>query len=514
MTRVFDRRSFLRGAVGLSAATLIDPERVLADPYAPWQRWKPVGSPVRARGRVSSEGRGLRGVRVTDGRAVVRTDSEGRYELVTDTSRDFVSISTPRGFEIDRNPTGTARFYRPIPSTGGDVDAGFELTELPESDENHTMLWLPDVQTQNAWEMERFHAESVPDVIETVRAAGDRHVFGVAGGDIMFDDLSLYPEYERGVQRMGIPFFQVVGNHDLDFDGAFDEATTRTFSRHFGPRYYSFDRGAVRYVVLDDVFWHGTGYIGYLQQDQLEWLANDLADVEPGAPVVVCLHIPVLGTRHTREGLDRPTPSGSVNNREALYRLLEPFQAHVLSGHTHENDHNRQGGVHEHVSGTVCGAWWSGHICGDGTPNGYSVYEISGEEVRWRYKATGRPAHDQIRAYQPGVDPGRPAEVVANVWDADDRWEVVWYEDGERKGLMRRGVGHDPLSVRQHAGESLPAHRPWVDPYPRYLYSAEVSPGTREVRVAAEDRFGRRHLAVAAPLPVISDPAENGGARR
>lgn len=513
MTRAFDRRSFLRGALGLSAATLLDPERVLADPYAPWQRWRPRGPAVRVRGRVTSNGFGIGGVRISDGLEVVRTDADGRYELITDGNRDFVSMSTPAGYRIDQNPTGTARFYRAIPSAGGEIDAPFELTRLAGSDEQHTMLWLPDVQTQDAWEMERFHDESVPDVIETVRALGGRHTFGIAGGDIMFDDLSLYPEYERAVQRMGIPFFQVVGNHDLDFDGAYDEATTETFSRHFGPRYYSFDRGAVHYVVMDDVFWHGTGYIGYLQQDQLLWLANDLADVEPGAPVVVCLHIPLLGTRHTREGQERPGTGGSINNREALYRLLEPYRAHVLSGHTHENDHNRQGGVHEHVSGTVCGAWWSGHICADGTPNGYSVYEVSGEDIRWRYKGTGLAAHDQLRAYEPGADPRRPGEVVANVWDASDDWDVVWYEDGERRGRMQRVIGHDPLSVREHAGESLPTHRPWVDPYPRYLYTAPVSEGAGEIRVTAEDPFGRRYVAVAGPLPRIAAPLESGRAR-
>jgi hypothetical protein len=368
------------------------------------------------------------------------------------------------------------------------------------------MLLLPDVQTENAWEMARFHELSVPDVSATVASLGDRHAFGIACGDIMFDDLSLYPEYERGVQRMGIPFFQVVGNHDLDFDGPFDEASTTTFSRHFGPRYYSFDRGAVHYLVLDDVLYHGEGYIGYLERDQLAWLEEDLAHVEAGRTVIVALHIPVQGSGYVRNGEERPGVSVSVNNRDALYRLLEPYCAHVLSGHTHENDHNRAGGVHEHVSGTVCGAWWSGPICGDGTPHGYSVYEVDGEEVRWRYKGSGHAAEHQMRAYLPGADSSAPQELVANVWDADDAWRVDWYEDGVRRGRMARRVGHDPASLRIHAGDALPPRRTWVEPYRRWLYYAPASPDAREIRVEATDPFGRTYSAPAGPVPDDLEP--------
>jgi hypothetical protein len=480
----------------------VDPERILADPYAPLPStlWRP--EPVRIRGVVRAGGKALARVGVTDGRSVARTGTDGRFELVTSTDRPFVSCCLPSGHAIPLNAPGTARFYQAIrPNGRGEMDALFELERLETSDEDHTMLLLPDVQTEDAWEMARFHELSVPDAQATVNAMADRHTFGIACGDIMYDDLSLYPEYERGVQRIGAPFFQVIGNHDLDFEGRVDEESTRTFSRHFGPRYYSFDRGAVHYVVMDDVFYHGTGYIGYIQQDQLRWLEEDLAGVEAGRTVVVALHIPVFGTRHIRSGERNPGPGVSVNNREGLYRILEPFDVHILSGHTHENDHNYQHGVHEHVSGTVCGAWWSGPICADGTPHGYSVYEVDGDAVSWRYKSTGRADDHQMRAYLPGADPSALQEVVANVWDADEGWTVDWYEEGERRGRMARRVGFDPVSMRIHSGDQLPPRRGWVDPYPRYLYYAPVTPGARTVTIEATDRFGRTYTSVAGPVP-------------
>jgi hypothetical protein len=486
------------------AALLAGAERIHADPYAQAARSSRRLGPIRVRGRVRSGGEGLAGVAVSDGLEVVATDSEGRFELVTRSGESFLRCSIPAGQRIPQNETGTARAFQPIlPDARGEAEALFDLEALEGPDDDHVLLLLADIQTEDRQETGWFNGQSVPDVRQTVRSLGDREVFGVAAGDIMFDHLDLFGEYERGVASMAIPFFQAVGTHHLDLSATSDEASTLTFNRHFGPRYYSFERGAVHYVVLDDVFWYGGGYLGYLPQDQLDWLAADLGLVAAGRPVVVIMHIPALGSGYLRDGGSTPPTSAAVTNREALYRLLEPYQAHVLTGHTHENEHVFEGGVHEQVHGAVCGAWWSGPICGDGTPSGYSVYEVSGESLRWRYKAVGYPDSYQMRLYPPGSDPGAPEEMVANIWDWDPEWTVLRYDDGVPQGPMTRRVGPDPLSLELHSGPDLPERRPWVEPYPTgHLFYATVPTGVEQVRVEATDRFGRVHaetLALSRP---------------
>ena len=457
------RRAFIRrGLAGLAGVAAI-PERILADPYSPWRTGPggfgsvhEAGAPIRVRGVVRADGRGLSNVPVSDGLQVVDTAADGRFELVTTADRGFVFMSVPSGHQIPVNHTGTARFYQAIDPGRPEQSATFDVTADRRSQEEHTLLLLGDIQTEDREETGWFLTQSVPDMASTVQALGDQDVFGISAGDIMFDNLELYPEYERGVRAVGVPFFQVIGNHDLDMANPTDESSTDTFSRHFGPRYYSFNRGLVHYVVLDDVFWHGSGYLGYLGADALTWLAQDLARVEAGSPVVVTTHIPVLGSQHVRMGRNTPAPTTAVTNREALYRLLEPFQAHLLTCHTHECEHVFEGGTHEHVAGAVCGAWWSGPICHDGTPSGYSLYEVRGEEITWRYKSTGLPDAHQMRIYPPGADPAVPDELVVNVWNWDPEWSVRWFVDGDPRGALTRRTGLDPLSVELHAGRDLP----------------------------------------------------------
>lgn len=486
------RRDFMRVS-GLSLGALALPDRLLADPYAPLPTLGRRGAPVRVRGRVTGNGRPLAGVRVSDGVTVARTAADGSYTLVGDAAQPFVFVSTPSGWQPARNETGTARFYRPL--TGeAEQRADFALTPRP-GDARHRVLVLADPQTQDRYETDLLHAETVPSVQGTITASGDRAVVGVACGDIMYDDLSLYPEWERAVQRMGVPFYQVVGNHDLDFASRTSEGATQTYRRHFGPVHYSFDLGAVHYIVLNNVFWHGDGYLGYVDARQQAWMAADLATVERGATVVVLLHIPPLSTWDMRSsGAKKPNAANSTMNREALYKLLEPYRAYLVSGHQHEMEHVREGGVQHVVSGAVCGAWWSGPICYDGTPSGYLVLDGDDARVTWRYQATGKPIEHQLRAYARGADRTAPDELVANVWGWSPDWRVTWIEDGAPKGIMSRRKGRDPLSVQLHDGPNLPKRRLWVDPTPTdHLFYATPSPGAREVVVEATDAEGRTY---------------------
>lgn len=477
------RRQFLRdGLLGFAACGL-RPRLIHAASAV-------VARPIRVRGRVHSGGTGLARVAVTDGIDVVVTAPDGTFELVTSSAADFIRLTVPSGYAIPRSRIGTAAHYAPVAANHlGEMTVEFGLSRMPDAGDRHSFFLLADVQTKVAEEMAWFHTQTIPDIVASRSELGDQDVFGIACGDIMYDNLGLYQEYERGVTVMDMPFFQVVGNHDLDLPSSTDRASTQTFCSRFGPRNYSFDRGEVHYVVLDDVMWHGAGYIGYLDDRTVTWLAADLALIEFGRTVVVATHIPLLSGLIERA--EWGAEANSLLNRELLYRLLEPYDAHVLSGHTHETEHRQEHGVQEHVHGTVCGAWWTGPICADGTPNGYAIYDVAGSDIRWRYKATGLAAGEQMTLYARGADHTAPDEIVANVWNWDEAWRVTWYLDGEPMGPMTRRRGYDPRSVELHTGPHLPTAATWVEPYlSDHLFYARVAPDAGRVTVEATDRFG------------------------
>lgn len=95
------------------------------------------------------------------------------------------------------------------------------------------------------------------------------------------------------------------------------------------------------------------------------------------------IHAPVANT--TVEGGD------NVRNANALFRILRPYKVHIFSGHTHYYENTLPAaGIYEHNIGAACGAWWAGHVNRCGAPNGYLVVTVKGDDVKWRYKATGR----------------------------------------------------------------------------------------------------------------------------
>jgi len=496
------RRQFLRNLVGASAAAGLP--SVLG-----WTSSAPA-TDVRIQGRVQAEGEGLEGVPVTDGRRIVDTAADGSFELASSTRQPFVYLSVPSGYRIPTRPTGTAQFYRPIaPDADGEMEVQFDLAPLRQSDEQHAFLVLADPQTQTEADMQQFRDAVVPAVQDTVAALGDQPVFGVTDGDITFDSPELYPQYEAAVQNMGVPFLQVLGNHDMDYGAPTDDGSAQTYRDQFGPPYYSFDRGTVHYVVLDDVFWNQHEYFGYVDDAQLAWLAADLERVEPGRPVVVFQHIPAYSTLSIREGEDRPEATEMVTNRSALYDLLSPYEAHICAGHTHEHEHVLREGIHEHIHGAACGAWWTADICYDGTPRGFGVYEVNGTDLRWRYQSADHETDHQLRVYERGADPTAPDEFVANVWDWDPEWTVTWSEDGVQRGRMARRVGRDPQAVELFEGDK-PDRFTWIRPARTgHLFYAPVTPDHGRLRVEATDRFGRTYSAPLGDLPVPNN-SSNG----
>jgi hypothetical protein len=436
-----------------------------------------IGQPKKFKGRVSSQGKGLKGVVVSDGFNVMATDNKGRFQIEPHPESRAIFISTPAGYAF-KNEKGVCRHYHLFSELNLDKSIEFDLVALDKDDTAHQFIIWADPQVKNAKDVEKMMNESVIDVQKFVAAAGSGALLhGITVGDIVWDEHSLYPDYNKAVEKMGIPFFQCLGNHDMDYTNGSDESSDDTFQQTYGPTYYSFNRGQVHYIVMDDVRYLGKDrqYDGYISQNQLDWLQKDLAFVPKDKLIILCLHIPV---------------HSGVKNNTALYAILEDRNVHIMSGHTHYHRNVIKGNIYEHNHGTVCGAWWTGAICEDGTPNGYGVYKVNGTRLEWHYQSTGQAADHQLKLFLKEEAAQRKLQV--NIWNYDPAWKTEYWIDGVNKGALEHADIFDPDAYSTLAGPDLPKPRGFAEPKKTgHMFEAMINSPVKEIKVVATDRFGK-----------------------
>ncbi|ASZ11274.1 calcineurin-like phosphoesterase family protein [Chitinophaga pendula] len=448
---------------------------------------------VKVNGRVTAAGKPVKGALISDGVNIVKTDNQGKYTLTTDADAEFVWISVPAGFAFPHH-NGIADFYRRINQEKNEQAIDFKLDRLSRDDRKHQFALWADPQIKYDEDARELINVSAPDLKAVIESYGKDALFhGVGCGDLVWDEPRLFPDYNKAVAIAGIPFFQVIGNHDIDYN-VDDSQSDRTFKSHYGPTYYSFNRGNAHYIVIDDVYYEGEDkkYKGFITDKQMAWLEKDLALVKPGSLVIVNIHIPSYTEMHIRNKKENPAPGGTVSNREKLYALLAPFNTHILSGHTHYNENIVNGNIMEHVHGTVCGAWWTGPVCSDGTPNGYGIYEVEGNDLKWYYKSTGKSRDYQLSIYSIALDGKAANAIMANVWNWDPQWKVELIADNTNIGEMKQHTGLDPQAVILYQGKDIPAKHKFVEPTATsHLFLGNVPAGTKKATVKVTDRFGQ-----------------------
>ncbi|MFD1258060.1 metallophosphoesterase N-terminal domain-containing protein [Mucilaginibacter terrae] len=236
---MMNRRLFIQRSLVISGALALTFKNTFA-----------FGKKTAVTGKVTAAGKPLANVLVSDGFNIVPTAKDGTYQLNTDAKAEFVFISIPSGYEFPHDKY-IARHYQWL-SQGGSFN--FELVPLKKADSKHTFIVWADPQVKNKKDVAQMMAQSVPDTKQTVASFGpDELIHGIGVGDLVWDNHELFGDYNAAIGQIGIPFFQGLGNHDMDYRQGDDSTSDKTFKKFYGPTYYSFNRGRAHYVMLDDV---------------------------------------------------------------------------------------------------------------------------------------------------------------------------------------------------------------------------------------------------------------------
>lgn len=442
-------------------------------------------------GKVTNEsGKGIAGVVINDGVHFTQTNQQGAWTLTTDTVvSKFISISTPSAYYLPQHEGLAQNFYISVGQLTEQANKhDFVLNKRPSSNPNFYYIAVSDPQVRNAREMKRWRQETVVDLKETIDSLKQtRDVVGMTLGDLVFDNMTLYPEYKESLQNTGATFFQCIGNHDFDkrFQDLHNmEAGTpvygeMVYNHYFGPTDYSFNIGKAHIVTMKNInYVSNRRYIEALTGAQLAWLKKDLSYVPKGSLVILNMHA---------ASWNKVENGGNIRNAEALKEALKDYNVHVFCGHTHFCQNNEvASNLYEHNIGAACGAWWKGWVNQCGAPNGYMVVDVNGNDLKWHYKATRRDFSYQFRLYGKGEFKAQSSFIVANVWDWDSQCRIVWYQDGKPMGDMEQFTGSDEERTSQLKDQANA-------PQTGHLFRLMPSDGAKIIKVELTNRFGERY---------------------
>ena len=366
------------------------------------------GQNAPIQGYVKCNGTPLKDVVVSDGFICTKTNSSGFYALNSElTDVKFVMVSIPSGYTAPVDSNGLPIFYQRLSSlqqTNGIYTANFTLNKISGNADRFTLLVGADPQPRAkslAWDNIGYHSldcceDLYRDMKEKAATITDRNVYGLMLGDIVHENMSLYDNYIAGLSTLGFPMFNVLGNHDNDPNSTTDVEGRHVFEEKLGPTYYSFNIGKLHFVVLDNLIMSLkdgklTGYEMQGLTDEIwQWLQNDLSYVDTSTTLMIAAHSPM--TRLKTGGGRNDDVAAHFTDYTTLFAKYD--KVHIWSGHTHEtfnycySSSHALAGIEEHTVVRATGELWTNEYLSGGTPRGYVVVEVDGDDISWKFKPT------------------------------------------------------------------------------------------------------------------------------
>ena len=318
------------------------------------------------KGRVSSEGRPVAGVQVSDGRQIVLTDARGRYSMKTDKADSIVFITTPSGYIAEPIDPVRPGFWQLLTEKPCKTEV-HDFNLVPQDQNGYSVIFITDCHladdpSRNC--LERFRKDVLPVVKREYEAAAAKGpVFTMNLGDFSHDrywyDFDFNEaDAERFLVSCGYPtpVYTVTGNHDND--GAVAGLGERTdfvsawnYRHTWGPGCYSVNIGGDHWIFMDTVEYINDGdvdkrhkningkrnYRCRILDKDIEWLRKDLQYVRKDSRIFLCTHVPLFNDAFKSERLE----DGQVAVLDDVFKDYPTV--YVYSGHTHKHLNSSSG---------------------------------------------------------------------------------------------------------------------------------------------------------------------------
>ena len=372
----------------------------------------------------TATGGGVGGVPVSNGEAVVRTDSAGRYALPAEPgSHRFITVTMPDRYR----PQGA--FFHPLdlsrqPDDGVDFPlipaperanrdfcvahisdthvtvaaenrreiAALEAAGAPAADDAQAALrWK--LYTASPWHEYPSEAQLADDLRRVAAAAAPDLV--IATGDLTnVGTLAQLRSYRAAIESVPLPVFSVFGGHDGNgerIESRNGATYTRNYETVLGPVCYSFDWGGRHFIIYasEEAFFSEED-----RQRKERWLWADLAAQPAGQEIVLVQHTP---------------PPAAMLDRLSRYAVRV-----ALHGHAHTSKVWRTGQTVVLGTPTLC----FGGI--DGRPRGFRRVRFTDQGMRARLEPLPRSERPPAATAPAEIALGTAAPPLRRRW----QWQI------------------------------------------------------------------------------------------
>lgn len=461
-------------------------------------------------GKVSCDGEAVSGVIISDGYEVVKTDSKGVYQLKSQKKNGYVFMTVPSGYEPLNN--GVLPVIHSALKKAAAVAERVDFTlKKVENQDDYTVFVLGDMHLANRTDDRTQFTAFTNDLNTYMDSHKSQKMYAITLGDMTWDlywrsNNYEFPQYLQDINDRvsGILIYHTMGNHDNDmlavksnFDAKFEYTTD------IAPNYYSFNIGKIHYIVLDDIDcseYDGTtsrNYVKRFTQEQIDWLQKDLSYVAKTTPLIIITHAQIFYPN----GTDTFKWDNSESTRMSVVNLIKDYKVNFVTGHTHTifnanpsetKSLTGSSNIYEHNAGSVCASWWwSGSLTSnvyvslDGAPGGYSIWNITGTDIKWKYKATAKSEDYQFRSYDlnnvsfsfddisklyndsraitdatkasllasfarytAAYPSSTSNKVLINIWNWNSNWKLSVTDESGKELTYTKGVAYDPLHIK------------------------------------------------------------------
>jgi hypothetical protein len=335
-------------------------------------------------------------------------------------------------------------------------------------DEAGVISWvhLGDLHMTRAGEQN--HLDLAQIVNELNRAFAASTSFAFLPGDVADDgSRAAYAVVRRELDRLNLPWCAIIGDHDVH------EKSFANFLEAMSPAtHHAFTVGSVHFVAMNafDVPHPASFTVGAAQ---LAWVKRDLQTAtDAGQAKVLLLHC---------------YPSDLKVGGAELIGLLRGFNVTLVDmGHTHYNEIANDGR-------TLYSATRSTGQIEEG-PVGYSITNIDGDVVSWRFVELGKlpiavitsPSDERLLTRSSAIPPGA-LKLRAKFWGEAEAVQATAHLDGRLLPMKRFG--------KSHVWEAeAPAPHEGIHPLQVTFEDASGKVASDEIRIAVGWRAERKRM--------------------